>query len=119
FAAYRQEKRLVYLLLLASSDACGFAREGQHTALTQTHFSQFGFGSRQKVSRLLRSLAEKGLIETKYGGVVITSRARLEQYLSEPTRAAPRQNAQALVGRERSRAFSSEVDTGSREPKVR
>ena len=85
FAAYGPEKRLVYLLLLASSQACSIAREGQPTAVTQTHISQFGFGSRQKVSRLLRSLAEKGLIEMKYGSVVVPSRARLEHYIAAPT----------------------------------
>jgi CRP-like cAMP-binding protein len=85
FSAYGPEKRLVYLLLLASSEACSIAREGQPAAVTQTHISQFGFGSRQKVSRLLRSLAEKGLIEMKYGGVVVPSRARLEHYISAPT----------------------------------
>ncbi len=85
FAAYGPEKRLVYLLLLASSNACGIAREGQAAAVTQTHISQFGFGSRQKVSRLLRSLAEKGLIEMKYGGVMIPSRARLERYIADET----------------------------------
>lgn len=83
FAAYGPEKRLVYLLLLASSDAVALAKEGQAAPVTQTHISQFGFGSRQRVSRLLRSLADKGLIEMKYGGVVIPSRARLEAYLSE------------------------------------
>ena len=90
FAAYGPEKRLVYLLLLASSDACSIAREGQPAAVTQTHISQFGFGSRQKVSRLLRGLADRGLIEMKYGGVVIPSRARLAKYISgqTPQRAA-------------------------------
>ena len=83
FAAYGPEKRLVYLLLLASSDACGITQEGRPAALTQTHISQFGFGSRQKVSRLLRSLAEKGLVETRYGGVAIPSRARLHAYLGD------------------------------------
>jgi CRP-like cAMP-binding protein len=85
FSAYGPEKRLVYLLLLASSESCSIAREGQPAAVTQTHISQFGFGSRQKVSRLLRSLAEKGLIEMKYGGVVVPSRARLQNYIAEPT----------------------------------
>ncbi len=88
FAAYGPEKRLVYLLLLASSNACAIAREGQPAAVTQTHISQFGFGSRQKVSRLLRGLADLGLIEMKYGGVVIPSRARLEKYISD-TRPQP------------------------------
>ena len=85
FAAYGPEKRLVYLLLLASSNACGIAREGQPAAVTQTHISQFGFGSRQKVSRLLRGLADRGLIEMKYGGVVIPSRARLEIFIADET----------------------------------
>lgn len=83
FAAYGPEKRLVYLLLLASSDAVALAKEGFAAPVTQTHISQFGFGSRQRVSRLLRSLADKGLIEMTYGGVKIPSRARLEAYLSE------------------------------------
>jgi CRP-like cAMP-binding protein len=83
FAAYGPEKRLVYLLLLASSDACGITQEGQPAAVTQTHISQFGFGSRQKVSRLLRSLADKGLISMRYGGVIIPSRAKLQAYIAE------------------------------------
>ncbi len=83
FAAYGPEKRLVYLLLLASSKACGITEEGKPAAVTQTHISQFGFGSRQKVSRLLRGLADKGLIEMKYGGVTIPSRAKLEAYISD------------------------------------
>jgi CRP-like cAMP-binding protein len=92
FSAYAPEKRLAYLLMLASSNACGLAREGQATALTQTHISQFGFGSRQKVGRLLRSLSNKGLIATRYGSVLIPSRARLEAYISDDataTKAAP------------------------------
>jgi CRP-like cAMP-binding protein len=83
FAAYGPEKRLVYLLLLASSSACAITQEGKPAGVTQTHISQFGFGSRQKVSRLLRGLADLGLIEMKYGGVVIPSRARLEAYIAE------------------------------------
>jgi len=83
FAAYGPEKRLVYLLLLASSDACAITQEGLPTAVTQTHISQFGFGSRQKVSRLLRGLADQGLIEMRYGGVIIPSRARLQAYIAD------------------------------------
>lgn len=83
FAAYAPEKRLVYLLLLATSSAVDLAREGRPTAVTQTHISQFGFGSRQRVSRLLRGLAERGLIEVRYGGVLIPSRARLEAFMAE------------------------------------
>jgi CRP-like cAMP-binding protein len=83
FSAFGPEKRLAYLLLLASSSACGIAREGQPTALTQTHISQFGFGSRQKVSRLLRGLANRGLLAMRYGAVVIPSRARLEDYIAD------------------------------------
>ena len=92
FAAYGPEKRLVYLLLLASSDTCSIAAEGRPTAVTQTHISQLGFGSRQKVSRLLRGLAEKELIEMKYGGVVIPSRARLLKFIAED---APRSSIDA------------------------
>ncbi len=83
FAAYGPEKRLVYLLLLSSSEIVGITQEGKPAPLTQTHISQFGFGSRQRVSRLLRGLADRGLIEMKYGGVVIPSRARLEAYMAE------------------------------------
>ncbi len=83
FAAFGPEKRLAYLLLLASSEACAITQEGQPTAVTQTHISQFGFGSRQKVSRLLRGLAEKGLVEMRYGVVVIPSRARLQAYVAD------------------------------------
>jgi len=90
FAAFGPEKRLVYLLLLATSDSVALAREGQAAPVTQTHLSQFGFGSRQRVSRLLRGLADKGLIEMKYGGVVIPSRARLEGFLVGET---PRKGA--------------------------
>ncbi len=90
FAAYGPEKRLVYLLLLASSDACAITQEGQPTALTQTHISQFGFGSRQKVSRLLRALAEKGLVEMRYGVLTIPSRAKLQAHLADDNLPATR-----------------------------
>lgn len=96
FAAYSPEKRLVYLLLLASSDACSITQEGLPAAVTQTHISQFGFGSRQKVSRLLRGLADKGLISMRYGGVIIPSRAKLEAYIADgnaPPAGAPRRSA--------------------------
>ncbi|MCI4678858.1 Crp/Fnr family transcriptional regulator [Rhodoblastus acidophilus] len=98
FAAYGPEKRLVYLLLLASSDACAITQEGQETAVTQTHISQFGFGSRQKVSRLLRGLADKGLIEMRYGAVIIPSRARLHAYIADDNvpASAPRKPARRL-----------------------
>ncbi len=82
FAAFGPEKRLVYLLLLASSRGCDIMHEGRLAPVTQTHISHFGFGSRQRVSRLLRGLADKGLIEMKYGGVAIPSRAKLEQYIA-------------------------------------
>ncbi|MGO8740659.1 Crp/Fnr family transcriptional regulator [Rhodoblastus sp.] len=95
FAAYGPEKRLVYLLLLASSDACAITQEGQPTALTQTHISQFGFGSRQKVSRLLRKLAEKDLVEMRYGVVIIPSRARLQAYIADDNLPASRQSGKA------------------------
>lgn len=90
FSAFAPEKRLAYLLLLASSSACGIAREGEPTALTQTHISQFGFGSRQKVSRLLRGLADKGLVAMRYGAVAIPSRARLEDYIADRGEQEPR-----------------------------
>ena len=86
FSAFSPEKRLAYLLLLAFSSAC----EGAPTALTQTHISQFGFGSRQKVSRLLRGLADKGLLAMRYGAVVIPSRARLEDYIADRGEQEPR-----------------------------
>jgi CRP-like cAMP-binding protein len=85
YVAYGPEKRIAYLLLLASSAACALTEEGRPVAVTQTHISQFGFGSRQKVSRLLRGLAEKGLIEVRYGGVSIPSRSRLQKFIAEPT----------------------------------
>jgi CRP-like cAMP-binding protein len=81
--AYGPEKRMVYLLLLASSDEVGLVQEGRPAPVTQTHISYLGFGSRQRVSRLLRGLAEEGLIEMKYGGVLIRSRAQLERFLAE------------------------------------
>lgn len=90
FAASGPEKRLVYLLLLASSDACGITQEGRPTALTQTHISQFGFGSRQKVSRLLHGLAGKGLVEMRYGVVTISSRTGLQAYLADDNLPATR-----------------------------
>jgi CRP-like cAMP-binding protein len=94
FSAYAPEKRLAYLLLLASSKACGIAQEGAPTALTQAHIGQFGFGSRQKVGRLLRSLSERGLVGTRYGAVVIPSRARLEAFISD----GPERDAEKAFG---------------------
>lgn len=83
YSAYGPEKRLIYMLLLASSGDVGPTQAGQRAALTQANISQFGFGSRQKVSRLLHGLARQGLIRVGYGAVTIPSRARLQAFLDD------------------------------------
>lgn len=90
YSAYGPEKRLIYMLLLASSGEVGPPEAGLRAALTQANISQFGFGSRQKVSRLLHGLDKKGLIRVGYGAVTIPSRARLQAFLDDEPEAGDR-----------------------------
>ena len=69
------EQRLAYLLLVLSARF-----NAASTAITQEQLGMFGLGTRQRVSRLLLSLASQGLVEVFDGRIVIPSRKRLEEF---------------------------------------
>ena len=49
-------------------------------ALTQDRLAAMGLGTRQRVARLLRALAGRGLVEPGYGMLRIPSVPRLEAF---------------------------------------
>jgi CRP-like cAMP-binding protein len=78
--AFSAEKRLAYLLLVASSGSAQTAPEAE-AAITQTQLAQLGFGSRQRVGRLLLNLKKHNLIDMKYGCIIIPSRENLKAFI--------------------------------------
>jgi CRP-like cAMP-binding protein len=75
---FSAEQRLAYLLLVLS--ARFRAADSESPAITQEQLGMLGLGTRQRVSRLLRSLASRGLVEICDGRIVIPSRGRLEEF---------------------------------------
>ena len=75
---FSAEQRLAYLLLVLSARFS--AANSESTAITQEQLGMLGLGTRQRVSRLLRSLASRGLVEICDGRIVIPSRGRLEEF---------------------------------------
>jgi CRP-like cAMP-binding protein len=76
---FSAEQRLAYLLLVLSARFSA-AADPQSTAITQEQLGMLGLGTRQRVSRLLRSLASRGLVEMRDGRLIIPSRERLEAF---------------------------------------
>lgn len=75
------EKRLAFLLLAAIGRET-LSSAGEHEAsLTQEQIGHLGFGSRQRVGRLLQALEAEGLVETRYGAILVPSRERLNAYV--------------------------------------
>jgi CRP-like cAMP-binding protein len=75
---FSAEQRLAYLLLVLSTRFS--ASDSESTIITQEQLGMLGLGTRQRVSRLLRSLARRGLVEMHDGRIVIPSRERLEEF---------------------------------------
>ncbi|MDE2364127.1 MAG: Crp/Fnr family transcriptional regulator [Hyphomicrobiales bacterium] len=50
--------------------------------VTQEHLGQFGFGSRQRVSRLMKNLEARGLIEVRYRRITIGSVDKLRDFIA-------------------------------------
>ena len=77
------EKRMGHLLLILSGAVGPSMKPAKHTAITQEQIGHIGFGSRQRVARLLRELEAKGLIEMRYGAVSVPSCERLSAFVFE------------------------------------
>ena len=82
-AVLSPERRLATFLLLATEMASSPALDVNRLRLSQEQFSQLGLGSRQRVGRMLRDLAGRGLVEMRYGEVVICSREALRRFADE------------------------------------
>jgi CRP-like cAMP-binding protein len=66
------ERRLAYMLAVLSRRTSRIAGSRQ-ASITQEQIGGLGFGSRQRVARLLQSLEQRGLVETSYGSVFVPS----------------------------------------------
>lgn len=72
------QRRLAWLLASLCRPLAG---DGPHRLrLTQEHLAATGFGTRQRVARLLALLEQDGLTDSGYGEIVVPSRARLEAF---------------------------------------
>lgn len=71
------EKRLAYLLAVLARALDAAATHGGEMPITHEQIGQLGFGSRQRVGRLLAAIERRGLIETGYGEIIIPSWQRL------------------------------------------
>jgi len=74
------ERRLAYLLAVISRGLPGPAGGPAELSLTHDRLAAMGLGSRQRVARLLTRLAARGLVELRYGRVLVRSRKRLEAF---------------------------------------
>lgn len=75
---FAPDKRVAYALLAIAGDG---ERAGEAVRLTQEQIGQMGLGTRQRVSRVLHALQEKGLVEIGYGVVTLPSPKRLAAYV--------------------------------------
>jgi CRP/FNR family transcriptional regulator, cyclic AMP receptor protein len=78
--AFSPEKRLAYFLFKAFSGELLVNPDTDATAITQEEIGHFGFGSRQRVARLLRELEGRGLLELKYGAIGVPSLEKLQKF---------------------------------------
>ncbi len=77
---FTPEKRVAYALLAI----VGSQRANEAAApmrITQEQIGQMGLGTRQRVSRILKALADKGLVELSYGSVSVASVERLAAFI--------------------------------------
>ena len=74
------EKRLAFMLLALLRSTL---ERREQAVITQEEIGRLGFGSRQRVARLLRSLELQGLIEMRYGGVKVASWETLRTFVSQ------------------------------------
>ena len=75
------EQRLGHLLLIVSGAQSSTSSPCREAAMTQEQIGQIGFGSRQRVARLLRNLEAKGLVQMSYGSVSVPSWERLNRFV--------------------------------------
>ncbi|WP_150131431.1 Crp/Fnr family transcriptional regulator [Caulobacter mirabilis] len=77
---HRPEGRLAYLLAVSARDRASQGDGPVELPLTQERLAAMGLGGRQRVARLLRALAGRGLVECRYGCVRIPSLRALEAF---------------------------------------
>jgi hypothetical protein len=77
------EKRLAFMLMALLRTTL---ERREQAVITQEEIGRLGFGSRQRVARLLRSLELQGLIEMRYGGVKVASWETLKAFISKKDR---------------------------------
>lgn len=75
---FTPEKRVAYALLAIGE---GLAKSGAAIRITQEQIGQMGLGTRQRVSRILHGLAERGLVEVRYGSVTVPAPDRLAAFI--------------------------------------
>lgn len=75
---FSAERRLAYVLLVLSARNRESAT--REAVVTREQLGMLGLGTRQRVSRLLNGLAERGLVELREGRVLIPSREKLDGY---------------------------------------
>lgn len=78
------EEHALARAVLAGCRAANPSSDGPVTIeMTQEQIGRVGFGSRQRVARLLRSLEKAGVLTARYGQIVVPSQKRLEVFLGE------------------------------------
>lgn len=83
-SGYNDDERSLARAVLAGCRAANPRSDGPVVIeMTQEQIGRLGFGSRQRVARLLRSLASSGILEARYGQIIVPSQRALEAYLEE------------------------------------
>ncbi len=75
---FAPDKRVAYALLAIVGEG---EKAGEAVRLTQEQIGEMGLGSRQRVSRILHTLQDKGLVEIGYGTVTLPSPKRLAAFV--------------------------------------
>lgn len=77
---FTPEKRVAYALMaIVGSQKANEAATPMR--ITQEQIGQMGLGTRQRVSRILKALADRGLVELSYGSIGVVSAERLASFI--------------------------------------
>ncbi|MBI1407643.1 MAG: helix-turn-helix domain-containing protein [Caulobacter sp.] len=74
------ERRLANLLAVSARGVSASGDGSVELALTQDRLAAMGFGTRQRVARLIRALTDRGLVEGRYGRIRICSPEALDAF---------------------------------------
>lgn len=85
------EEQALARAVLAGCRAANPATDGPvRIEMTQEQIGRVGFGSRQRVARLLRALEKAGVLTARYGQIIVPSQKALEAYLGDGPRGPAR-----------------------------